>query len=408
MKLEVRIKVLCAAMAMVMLFASCRNAIATQEPKMETTENVEVIVENENEEVTVEKEEVNIVTTPSEEIVEELTEETTEEEVTEEVVPVEPTLTPEELEQQEWQNYMMPNVEESLNVRVKPNVDADIAGILEKGDRATVLEIGLLWTKIESGNLVGYVSNEYCLYGADALAYAKQNCKTIATTTTAGLRIREQMSLESAIIRSLDEGDRLLVDTSATTEAGWVAVRDEDATYYVSADYVTVSIEVGTGITIEEIEEIAREEERRRAEEEERRAREEQAKREAAEKVARDNSAMREIDELTLMAAIIYCEAGAEPYETQVAVGAVIMNRIKSDRFPNNLYDVLSQNRQFMPYRTGVLAKALANGSATESCYEAARATLFGGEDNTDGCLFFNDYYGTQEGIRYGGMVFWW
>lgn len=404
MKLEVRIKVLCAAMAMVMLFASCRNAVATQEPKMEPTETVEVTVENE--EVTVEKEEVNIVTTPSEEIEEEVTEEATEEATEEEVVPVEPT--PEELEQQEWQNYMMPNVEESLNVRVKPNVDADIAGILEKGDRATVLEVGLLWTKIESGNLVGYVSNEYCLYGADALVYAKENCRTIATTTTAGLRIREEMNIESVIIHSLDEGDQLVVDTSATTDEGWVAVSYDEGTYYVCADYVTVSIEVGTGITIEEIEEIAREEEARRIAEEERRAREEQAKREAAEKVASDNSAMREVDELTLMAAIIYCEAGAEPYETQVAVGAVIMNRIKSDRFPNNLYDVLSQNRQFMPYRTGVLAKALANGSATDSCYEAARATLYGGEDNTDGCLFFNDYYGTQEGIRYGGMVFWW
>ena len=122
---------------------------------------------------------------------------------------------------------------------------------------------------------------------------------------------------------------------------------------------------------------------------------------------ANSNSAMSEVDELTLMAAIIYCEAGAEPYETQLAVGAVIMNRIRSSRFPNNLYDVLSQPGQFTPYRTGKLAAALANAKATPSCYDAARAAL-AGEDNTSNCLFFNDYNGTREGLRYGGMVFWW
>ena len=83
-----------------------------------------------------------------------------------------------ELELQEWQNYMMPNVEQYLNVRVEPSIEAGIAGKLEKGDRATVLEVGAEWTKIESGNLIGYVSNPYCLYGADALAYAKANCRT--------------------------------------------------------------------------------------------------------------------------------------------------------------------------------------------------------------------------------------
>ena len=133
----------------------------------------------------------------------------------------------------------------------------------------------------------------------------------------------------------------------------------------------------------------------------------EQARKEAAEKVAKDNSALSEIDDLTLMAAIIYCEAGAEPYETQLAVGAVIVNRMHSQRFGGTLFEVLSRPGQFTPYRTGKLAKAVAESKAKPSCYDAARAAL-AGEDNTNGCLFFNDYNGTKEGIRYGGMVFWW
>ena len=100
----------------------------------------------------------------------------------------------------------MADIEDSLNVRVEPDAEADLAGKLEKGDRATVLEIGEEWTKIESGELVGYVKNEYCIYGMEALAYAKANCDTIATTMTEGLRIRAEMntsSNEKAIITRL-------------------------------------------------------------------------------------------------------------------------------------------------------------------------------------------------------------
>ena len=396
MKVNKKIRILSAVLACVMCFTACGNTTDTQ-----NTSGTEL---NSTEEtnVSIEKEETNVVGAPSEEVLEPEVEEPV---VEEPVVEAEPT--PEELELQEWQNYVMPNVEEFLNVRTDASIDADIAGKLEKGDRATVLERGEEWTKIESGQLVGYVSNEFCLFGADALAYAKENCRTIATTTTAGLRIREEQSIDSKIIKELDEGDKIVVDTKAETAEGWVAVRHNDCTYYVSAEYVTVALELGTGMTIEEMEEIARQEEARAREEAERKAREEQARKEAAEKVAKDNSALSEIDELTLMAAIIYCEAGAEPYETQLAVGAVIVNRMHSSRFGGSLYEVLSRPGQFTPYRTGKLAKAVAQSKATPSCYDAARAAL-AGEDNTDGCLFFNDYNGTKEGIRYGGMVFWW
>ena len=375
MKSNLRIRFLSAALAFVLLFTACGSNAGTPDNKVDSTEDTQVSVE---------KEDTDVVTTPTDD---------TEEEVEEEGP------TPEELEKQEWMNYMMPNVEEYVNVRVEPSTESAIAGKLEKGDRATILEVGPEWTKIQSGNLVGYVSNQYCIYALEALAYAKANCRTIATTTTDGLRIRQTMSTDSKIIKRLDEGDKLVVDTSAVTDPGWVAVRHNDSTYYVSADYVTVSLEVGTGLTTAEIEAIAREEA-------ERKAREEQAKKEAAEKLAASNAAVKDVDDLTLMAAIIYCEAGAEPYETQLAVGAVIMNRLQSGRYADTLYGVIYQKGQFTPAGNGKLARVIAQGRATESCYKAARAAL-AGEDNTNGCYRFNDYNGTQNGLRYGGMVFW-
>ena len=385
MKSNLRLRVLSAFLACVILFTGCGSTAELPEVDTNATENNNV---------TVEKEETNVVGTPSDET-------EVESEVEEEKEP-----TAEELLQQEWQNYMMPNVKEYLNVRVEPNQEAGLAGKLEKGDRATVLETGAEWTKIQSGNLVGYVSNKYCIYGLEALAYARENCKTIATVTTDGLRMRQKMSTDSKIIKRLEEGDKLTVVTSAKTEEGWVAVRHNDSTYYVSADYVKISLKVGTGMTIDEIQEEARKEAEKKKQEEEQKRKEEQAKKEAAEKVAKDNAAVKEVDDVTLLAALIYCEAGAEPYEAQLAVGAVVMNRVQSNKYPNTLYGVIYQKGQFTPARNGKVARIIAQKKATASCYKAAKAAL-AGEDNTDGCLRFNDYNGTQQGLRFGGMVFW-
>ena len=106
---------------------------------------------------------------------------------------------------------------------------------------------------------------------------------------------------------------------------------------------------------------------------------------------------------MTLLAAIIYCEAGGESYETQLAVGAVVVNRVKSGRFPNSIYSVIYQPGQFGPARTGKLERKLASG-VSSSCYSAAQEAL-SGVDNTNGALYFNDGYSSQ-GIMIGSMHF--
>ena len=169
----------------------------------------------------------------------------------------EPQLTPEE---QEWQNYLMANIEDSsLNVREDANSDAQIVGKLYKGDRATIVEAGPEWTKITSGNLTGYVNNAYCVMGTDALNYAKAHCETVARALTGGLRVRKDQNTEAEIVTTMAEGDLISVDTSAEVQDGWVAVRYDSLTCYVSAEYVETSMNVGTGVTLEE-EEAARKE----------------------------------------------------------------------------------------------------------------------------------------------------
>lgn len=106
-----------------------------------------------------------------------------------------------------------------------------------------------------------------------------------------------------------------------------------------------------------------------------------------------------------LLANLIYCEAGAEPYSGQVAVGAVVINRVLSSRYPNTIVGVIYQNKQFSPVNDGHLALALANNRATASCYQAADEAM-SGVTNVGHCVYFRTPIPGIEGIRIGGHVF--
>lgn len=107
--------------------------------------------------------------------------------------------------------------------------------------------------------------------------------------------------------------------------------------------------------------------------------------------------------EYQLLAAIIYCEAGNQSQTGKIAVGAVVLNRMRSGRFPGNITDVIYQSGQFAPTWDGALARALATGSYS-SCFSAADAAL-AGEDPTGGCLFFRTNNG-RPGLVIGAHVF--
>ncbi len=86
-------------------------------------------------------------------------------------------------------------------------------------------------------------------------------------------------------------------------------------------------------------------------------------------------------DQLRLMSALIFAEAGNQSYAGKKAVGIVVMNRVKSSSFPNTLSGVIYQPYQFSPARNGALNKALGlydNGSLDKGCIKAAKATLNG------------------------------
>lgn len=88
-------------------------------------------------------------------------------------------------------------------------------------------------------------------------------------------------------------------------------------------------------------------------------------------------------DEIYMMAKMIYGEARGESYTGQVAVGAVIINRIKSPSFPNTMSGVLFQKNQFTAVDDGQYYLT-PDSTAISAAYDAAN-----GVDPTGGCLFY-------------------
>ncbi len=89
--------------------------------------------------------------------------------------------------------------------------------------------------------------------------------------------------------------------------------------------------------------------------------------------------------DIQLMARAINGEARGEPYEGQVAVGAVILNRVKSSQFPNTIAGVIYQSGAFTAVADGQINQPISEGSTV---YKAARDAM-NGWDPTGGCIYY-------------------
>ncbi len=88
-------------------------------------------------------------------------------------------------------------------------------------------------------------------------------------------------------------------------------------------------------------------------------------------------------EEIELMARVIYAEAGVEPVEELIAVGAVVLNRVENSHFPNTVRDVIYQPGQFES-----VGNEWFNSEPPEVAVYAAREA-FKGVDPSQGALFF-------------------
>ncbi len=305
-----------------------------------------------------------------------------------------------EEEEDQHFNKVMADVKSALNIRSEANEDSQTVGKLYKDCGGTILERKDGWTKIQSGNVVGWAKDEYLLFDGDAIELAREVGKTVAYMDDV-LRVRREPSRDAEVCGVLPKGEvvdviapeegqgtseetgleasipmdtndsagamdslKALMAIEGDTEGeSWICIEFDDEEGYVSAEHVTLDFIIDAGETVEEIK--IREEA------------EAAAKREA-ERHKNYGAYTTDADTTLLLAALIQCEAGGESYEGKVAVGAVVMNRVRSSAYPDTIHGVIYASGQFTPAMSGKLNRVYESGKISEECIKAAQDALSG------------------------------
>lgn len=294
----------------------------------------------------------------------------------------------------------MADVDSVLNVRAEADADSEQVGVLYKDTGGKVLEQKDGWSKIESGELVGWAMDDYLVFGDEVKQRADESGNMVATISTDSLRVREEPNSLATILGYVSNDDVLTV--AAMGDNGWVEITYNDTTGYINGDYLTVEPMLASGDTVEAIQK--KEEAKKQAEWEEA----EKRASEAGFEMTLVESYEGTISDMELLATIIYCEAGNQSHEGKVAVGNVVINRVNSGSFPNTFEAVIRAPKQFSPVASGKFDRMLGSDRVPENCYVAAQDAMDGISYVGD-CLYFKNpkIAGAHAGITIGDHVFW-
>ncbi|MCM1120043.1 MAG: cell wall hydrolase [bacterium] len=278
---------------------------------------------------------------------------------------------------------VMANVRNALNVRADASEDAEKVGMIYKDCGGTILERANGWTKIQSGDLVGWASDNYLLFDEEARELAADVGITTATVNAELLKVRMEPDTKADIYGVLAKDE--IVEVMDTDEEGWVRINFEGEDGFVSSEFVSIDFKIDFGETMEAIE----------------------ARKEAEREAKRHQNYgeyTTDADTTLLLAALIQCEAGGESYEGQLAVGAVVMNRVRSGAYPDTIHGVIYASGQFTPAQSGKVNRVYESGKIKESCIQAAQEAL-SGVSNVGDLTHFRRNNG-REGLVIGNHVF--
>ncbi|MBQ2982968.1 MAG: SH3 domain-containing protein [Lachnospiraceae bacterium] len=267
-----------------------------------------------------------------------------------------------------YEDMFLVNVSEFLNVRAEANAESEVVGKIFAGQGGEVIWQGDTWSLIRSGNVEGYILNEYAWFGSDVEEHVASKAQLFAVVDTDKLRVRNKATKNSATLGMVVQGDKLEI-----VELGdeWTKVIFEQASAYVATDYIKTEHIIGTGMTIEEEQEAIRAEQERQAAI---KAEEERKKKEAEEALEKaiKNSGFAQIvqtsayslseEDAYLMACCVSAEVGSSSYECQLAVANVILNRLKGGYYGNSVRNVIYAKNQFSVAKNGSMDKYIKNG----------------------------------------------
>lgn len=284
---------------------------------------------------------------------------------------------------------------DTINVRTGPDIETDLLGPVEEGTQVEVLDWKDGWLYVDCDGKRGYVqafhttfysSMEMEVFEKDEAdgeieedaPFYKESYTTMVTVTDT-VNMRKGRSTDTTRLGQIDQG--FVVEVLGPEKDGWLNVRSGDETGYILSKYAEVFSQSKA-----ENKEMPRVWQQ-------------------AVKTSNNVSVQSTEDERLLLAALIYCEAGNQPYEGQVAVGEVVMNRVRSGLFPNTISEVIRQKGQFTPVKRGKVDRMMQSGKIFGSCYQAADEALAGNTSYIGDCLYFHRYDGCN-GIIIGDHVF--
>ena len=329
------------------------------------------------------------------------------------------------------------DAKDMLDIHAEANTASAVIGQVMEDGHVAILAKYNDWVQIQAGEIAGWVPAENLveteISNEEAVAANEQVIaeRTGATASedeffaeeevqqdeTAALQAEASEAAQTEIeeVQAAEEAARIEAEAQAKAAAEEAAQLEAEAQAKTAAEEAArLEAEAQAKAAAEETARLEAEAQAKAAAEEAARI-EAEAQAKAAEEAARlaaeaqqaalaAQTAAISTEELKLLANIIYCEAGSESYVGKVAVGNVIMNRVKSASQPNTITEVVYAKGQFSPVRNGSLQRALSSDKADAACYQAAIEALAGAQP-VGGKLFFRRNNG-RSGQVIGHHVF--
>ena len=300
------------------------------------------------------------------------------------------------------------DAKDMLDIHAEANTASAVIGQVMEDGHVAILAKYNDWVQIQAGEIGGWVpaenlveteiSNEEAV-AANEQVIAERTGETasedeffaeeeVQQDETAALQAEASEAAQNEIeeVQAAEEAARIEAEAQAKAAA-------EEAARIEAEAQAKAAAEEAARIEAEAQAKAAEEAARLEAEAQAKAAAEEAARIEAEAQQAAlaaqaAQTAAISAEELKLLANIIYCEAGSESYVGKVAVGNVIMNRVKSASQPNTITEVVYAKGQFSPVRNGSLQRALSSDKADAACYQAAIEALAGAQPVGDKLFF--------------------
>ena len=300
------------------------------------------------------------------------------------------------------------DAKDMLDIHAEANTASAVIGQVMDDGHVAILAKYNDWVQIQAGEIAGWVpaenlveteiSNEEAV-AANEQVIAERTGETasedeffaeeeVQQDETAALQAEASEAAQNEIeeVQAAEEAARIEAEAQAKAAA-------EEAARIEAEAQAKAAAEEAARIEAEAQAKAAEEAARLEAEAQAKAAAEEAARIEAEAQQAAlaaqaAQTAAISAEELKLLANIIYCEAGSESYVGKVAVGNVIMNRVKSASQPNTITEVVYAKGQFSPVRNGSLQRALSSDKADAACYQAAIEALAGAQPVGDKLFF--------------------